>query len=55
VGPQPKGNIIKGVCYQKRRPFVYGASSGQVWARFYVFRGKSGVNDGAGVELDEPS
>jgi hypothetical protein len=24
VGPQPKGNIIKGLCCQKRRPFLFG-------------------------------
>ncbi len=23
VGPQPKGNILKGLCCQKRRPFLF--------------------------------
>jgi len=54
VGPQPKGNIIKGLCRQKRRPFIYGVSVGQVWARFCVFKGKTGVNGGEGVEFLEP-
>jgi len=27
---------------------------GQVWARFCVFRGKTVVNEGEGVELLEP-
>jgi len=53
VGPQPKGNIIKGLCCQKHRPFLFGVSPGQVWARFCVFRGKTGVNVGEGVELDQ--
>jgi len=51
VGPQPKGNIIKGLCCQKRRPFLFGVSSGQAWAKFCVFKGKTGVNGGEGVGL----
>ena len=54
VGPQPKGNIIKGLCFQKRRPFLFGVSPGQVWAKFCVFRGKTGVNGSEEVELLEP-
>jgi hypothetical protein len=50
VGPQPKGNIIKGLCCQKRRPFLFGGTPGQVLAKFCVFRGKTGVNGGEGVE-----
>jgi hypothetical protein len=54
VGPQPKGNIIKGLCCQRRRPFLFGVILGQVWARFCDFKGKAGVNVGEGVELSEP-
>jgi hypothetical protein len=28
---------------------LFGLSSGQVWARFCDFRGKTGVNGGEGV------
>jgi len=54
VGPQPKGNIIKGLCCQRRRPFLFGVSPGQVWAKFCDFKGKTGVNGGEEVELLEP-
>jgi hypothetical protein len=43
--------IIKGLCCQKRRPFLFGVSSGQVWARFCVIKGKTGVKGGEGMEL----
>jgi hypothetical protein len=46
VGPQPKGNIIKGLCCQRRRPFLFGVNLCQVCARFCDFRGKTGVNGG---------
>ena len=32
------------------RPFLFGVSSGQVRAKFCVFRGKIGVNGGEGVD-----
>ena len=51
VGPQPKGKIFKGLCCQKRRPFLFGVILGQVRARFCVFKRKTGVNGGEGVEL----
>ena len=35
-------------------PLLFGVKLGQVWARFWVFRGKTGVNGGEGVELLEP-
>ena len=35
-------------------PFSFGLGLGQVWARFCVIRGKTGVNGGEGVELLEP-
>ena len=53
VGPQPKGNIIKGLCYQRHRPFLFGVSPGQVLARFCVFGGKTGVNRGKGGGIIE--
>jgi hypothetical protein len=34
VGPQPKGNIIKGLCFQKRKPFLFGVILGQVPDKF---------------------
>ena len=49
MGPQPKGNIIKGLCCQMHRPFLFGVILGQVCARFCFFRVKTGVNGGEGV------
>ena len=53
VGPQPKGYIIKGLCCQRRRPFLFGVNLCQVCARFCDFRGKTGVNGGERMELNE--
>jgi len=44
VGPQPKGNIIKGLCCQKRRPFLFGVSPGQVWAKFCTITRTKDIN-----------
>jgi hypothetical protein len=35
---------VKGI-----NPFSFGLDLGQVWAKFCVFRGKTGVNGGEGV------
>jgi len=44
VGPQPKGNILKGLCCQKRRPFLFGVGSGQVCARFCTITRTKDIN-----------
>jgi len=51
-----EGNSTVSRVYEVKfiNPFSFGLGLGQVWARFCVFKGKTGVNGGEGVELSEP-
>jgi hypothetical protein len=53
VGPQPKGLYFKGLCCQKRRPFLIAFNLCQVPAKFCVLKGKTGVNRGIKVLVFE--
>jgi hypothetical protein len=48
-----KARFSRVYAVKRYKPLLFGVSSGQVWAKFCDFRGKTGVNGGEGVELLE--
>ena len=55
-GGPTEGNSTVSRVYEVKfiNPFSFGLAPGQVLAKFCVFKGKTGVNRGEGVELSEP-